>query len=203
MKNYQRQLKQLREKQKLTIEGVASKMGFSAQTIQMLEDTDDLFSLNLPTPSLKNYFRKYAECLQMPEKKIVSLLNRIDYLDYKRSRRGKLKAFDYFNRLMILILLAVLGYTAYQLYLEEKANALKQSVITLPSPINTSSSQDTTTGDTTTQSQQKTLDNNNTQDLADKGTTTQPTTDAQQLKQQAPIGLYPLKKPAETASHSS
>lgn len=141
MNSFQQQLKHLREQQQLTVDGVASKMSFTAQTIQMLEDTDDLFSLELPTQSLKNYYRKYGECLGMPERKIVSMLNRIDYLDYKRSRKGKMKPFDYLNRLVILVLIALLGHTAYMLYQQQKANALKQSVVTLNAPIVSSSDQ--------------------------------------------------------------
>ncbi len=144
MKSYQQYLKTIREKNKLSVEGVASKMSFSAKTIEMLEESADIFSLNLPTPSLKNYFRKYAETLGIPEKRIIRLLNRIDYLDYKRSRKGKMKAFDYINRLIILILIVALGYTVHALYQQEKANALKQSVVTLPSPVVTPSSADTT-----------------------------------------------------------
>ncbi|WHN66224.1 hypothetical protein [Cysteiniphilum sp. QT6929] len=135
MNSFQQQLKHLREQQQLTVDGVASKMSFTAQTIQMLEDTDDLFSLELPTQSLKNYYRKYGECLGMPERKIVSMLNRIDYLDYKRSRKGKMKPFDYLNRLVILVLIALLGHTVYTLYQQQKANALKQSVVTLSAPV--------------------------------------------------------------------
>ena len=141
MNSFQQQLKHLREQQQLTVDGAASKMSFTAQTIQMLEDTDDLFSLELPTQSLKNYYRKYGECLGMPERKIVSMLNRIDYLDYKRSRKGKMKPFDYINRLIILILIVVLGHTVYVLYQQQKANALKQSVVTLSSPIVSSSTE--------------------------------------------------------------
>ncbi|WP_151193211.1 helix-turn-helix domain-containing protein [Cysteiniphilum sp. JM-1] len=135
MNSFQQQLKHLREQQQLTVDGVASRMSFTAQTIQMLEDTDDLFSLELPTQSLKNYYRKYGECLGMPERKIVSMLNRIDYLDYKRSRKGKMKPFDYLNRLVILVLIALLGHTVYTLYQQQKANALKQSVVTLSAPV--------------------------------------------------------------------
>ncbi|WP_192482771.1 MULTISPECIES: hypothetical protein [Cysteiniphilum] len=141
MNSFQQQLKHLREQQQLTVDGAASKMSFTAQTIQMLEDTDDLFSLELPTQSLKNYYRKYGECLGMPERKIVSMLNRIDYLDYKRSRKGKMKPFDYINRLIILILIVLLGHTVYVLYQQQKANALKQSVVTLSSPIVSSSTE--------------------------------------------------------------
>ena len=134
MKTYQQLLKTTREKQKLSIKGVATKMSFSEQSIQRLEDQDDIFSLNLPTKSLKNYYRKYGECLGLPEKKIVSILNRIDYLDYKRSRKGKMKPFDYLNRLAILTLLALLAYNIYGFYQQQKEQALKQSVITLPAP---------------------------------------------------------------------
>ncbi len=141
MNSFQQQLKHLREQQQLTVDGAASKMSFTAQTIQMLEDTDDLFSLELPTQSLKNYYRKYGECLGMPERKIVSMLNRIDYLDYKRSRKGKMKPFDYINRLIILILIVLLGHTVYVLYQQQKANALKQSVVTLSAPIVSSSTE--------------------------------------------------------------
>lgn len=144
MNSFQQQLKHLRQEQQLTIDGAASKMSFTAQTIQMLEDTDDLFSLNLPTQSLKNYYRKYGECLGTPERKIVSMLNRIDYLDYKRSRKGKIKPFDYLNRLVILALIALLSHTVYTLYQQQKANALKQSVVTVNAPVvSTPSEQDT------------------------------------------------------------
>ncbi|WP_116964022.1 helix-turn-helix domain-containing protein [Fastidiosibacter lacustris] len=154
MYSFQQQLKQLREKQKLTVEVIATKMSFTAQTIHMLEDSEDLFSLNLPTQSLKNYYRKYAECLGMQERKIINILNYIDYLDYKHSSRGKMKVFDYINRLAILILIGFLAYTVYGLYLQEKANALKQSVITLPSPTTTAQQQKVTANLTTDQSTQ-------------------------------------------------
>ena len=135
MKNYQQYLKQLREKQQLSTQTIASKMSFSVKTIEMLEDTGDLFSLNLPLPSLKSYLRKYAEQLKMPERKIIRMLNRIDYLNYQRARKGKLKPFDYFNRLAIVVLIALLGYLVYGLYQEQKQNAIRQSIDKLPSPV--------------------------------------------------------------------
>ena len=136
MQKFQQQLKQLREKQQLSIETVASQIGFSSNTIEMLENTEDLFALKLPVQSLKNYFRKYAECLETPEKKIISMLNRIDYLDYKRMRKAKPKLFDYLNRLVIISLVILLGWLVYIVYMEQKANALKQSIVKLPSPVN-------------------------------------------------------------------
>jgi len=136
MQKFQQHLKQLREKQQLSIETVASQIGFSSNTIEILENTEDLFVLKLPVQSLKNYFRKYAECLETSEKKIISMLDRIDYLDYKRMRKAKLKLFDYLNRLVIISLVILLGWLVYIVYMEQKANALKQSIVKLPSPVN-------------------------------------------------------------------
>lgn len=135
MNSFQEQLKHLRKEQKLTIDSAASKISFTAQTIQMLENHDNLFSLDLPTQSLKNYYRRYGEHLGMSERKIVSMLNRIDYLDYNRLRKGKMKPFDYLNRAVILTLIIILGHTIYMLYQQQKVNALKQSVVTLNAPI--------------------------------------------------------------------
>ena len=63
------------------------------------------------------------------------MLNRIDYLDYKRMRKASPKFFDYINRVLIVGLLILLGWIVYMLYIEQKANALKQNIVTLPSPV--------------------------------------------------------------------
>ncbi|MFZ9034628.1 MAG: helix-turn-helix domain-containing protein [Francisellaceae bacterium] len=135
MKNYQKQLIEMREKQKLTTEAIASQLSISDKTIQMLEDSNDIFALDIGIPPLKSYYRKYAEALNMPEKKILALLNHIDYLDYKHHRRGRMTGFDYLNRLVILILLAALGYSVYNFYLTQQAEAQKQNVVMLGSPL--------------------------------------------------------------------
>ena len=135
MNSFQQKLKYLREKQQLTIDGAASKTNFTAQTIKILEETDNLFLLDLPIQSLKKYYRKYGESLDMPEKNIISILNKIDYLGYKNSRKGKMKPFDYINRLLLFALIILLGHSIYKLYQQQKANALKQSIVTLISPI--------------------------------------------------------------------
>jgi len=154
MKNYQLQLKMLREQQKLSTEAVASKMSFTPSTIVMLEDTDDIFSLKLPTASLKNYFRKYAESLNMPEKKIVRMLNRIDYLDYKRSLKGKLTSVDFLNRTIILVAIFIIGYNVNIIYQRQKVIIAKQNTIILSSPVIKENSTSTIKTD------KKTQDNN-------------------------------------------
>ncbi|WP_440615243.1 hypothetical protein [Cysteiniphilum sp. 6C5] len=194
MNSFQQQLKHLREHQQLTVDGVASKMSFTAQTIQMLEDTDDLFSLELPTQSLKNYYRKYGECLGMPERKIVSMLNRIDYLDYKRSRKGKIKPFDYLNRLVILILIALLGHTVYALYQQQKANALKQSIVTLSAPIVSSSAEQEspiTSPPANNQTSDTVATPNTTIPNTSNATTINPTSESAAINTAAPTTLQP------------
>ena len=134
MKNYQKFLKRTREQKNISINGIAAKMNFLPETVIMLESTNDIFELNLPIKSIKNYFRKYAECLDIPEKKIVRILNYIDYLEHNRfSKKGKIKSFDLINRTIIFILILIITYLSYKFYLQEKKNIMTKNIVLLPS----------------------------------------------------------------------
>ncbi|MDE5019016.1 DNA-binding protein, partial [Francisella tularensis subsp. holarctica] len=72
--------------------------------IPLIEAADNNILLLNSSSVLKNQIRRYCEYLEIPEKKIVSILNKLDILYYKKSRDGKLKFFEYINRLAILVI---------------------------------------------------------------------------------------------------
>ena len=62
---------------------------------------------------LKNQVRRYCEYLEIKERKIISILKKIYFLYFKKSRYGKLKIFDYINRLLILAIILTIGFLVY------------------------------------------------------------------------------------------
>lgn len=168
MKQYQEILIKLRAEKNLSIEAAASQLNLSETTLAQFEQTDDVLSLGYALPALKNALRKYAELLGMPERRIVSMLNRVDYLDFKRSRKGKMTGFDYLNRLVILGLIIVLGFVIHAFYDEQKELANRQIDIVLPSPVATQPTRNVPTpavirAQTTVTTEN--LDNNNTNNI--------------------------------------
>ncbi|QWU99816.1 helix-turn-helix domain-containing protein [Francisella salimarina] len=108
MHSFQTFLKSAREAKELQRETVADAINLSVQTIEIIEEADNDSLLQNSSSVLKNQVRRYCEYLEISEKKIVSILNKIDVLHYKKSRYGKLKLFDYINRFAILILAVVI-----------------------------------------------------------------------------------------------
>ncbi|MBK2168391.1 helix-turn-helix domain-containing protein [Francisella tularensis] len=104
MHNFQFFLKSVRDSRELKRETIADAINLSVETIQLIEEADNNSLLLNSSSVLKNQIRRYCEYLEIPEKKIVSILNKIDILYYKKSRYGKLKFFDYINRLAILVI---------------------------------------------------------------------------------------------------
>ncbi|MFV9975678.1 MAG: helix-turn-helix domain-containing protein [Francisella endosymbiont of Hyalomma asiaticum] len=104
MHNFQTFLKSVRDSRQLKRETIADAINLSVETIQLIEEADNDSLLLNSSSVLKNQIRRYCEYLEIPEKKIVSMLNKIDILFYKKSRYGKLKFFDYINRLTILVI---------------------------------------------------------------------------------------------------
>ena len=104
MHNFQTFLKSVRDSRQLKRETIADAINLSVETIQLIEEADNDSLLLNSSSVLKNQIRRYCEYLEVPEKKIVSILNKIDILFYKKSRYGKLKFFDYINRLTILVI---------------------------------------------------------------------------------------------------
>ncbi|OIN83848.1 helix-turn-helix domain-containing protein [Francisella sp. TX07-6608] len=104
MHNFQSFLKSVRDSRELKRETIADAINLSVETIQLIEEADNNSLLLNSSSVLKNQIRRYCEYLEIPEKKIVSILNKIDILYYKKSRYGKLKFFDYINRLAILVI---------------------------------------------------------------------------------------------------
>ena len=145
MQHYQEMLKKLREEKKLTIEAAASQLNLSETTLTQFEQSNNILTLGYALPALKNAMRKYAEFLGMPERRIVSMLNRVDYLEFKRSRKGKMTGFDYLNRLVILGLIALLAWVIHSFYNEQKELAHRQIDIVLPSPVHSISTTQATT----------------------------------------------------------
>lgn len=104
MHSFQFFLKSVRDSRELKRETIADAINLSVETIQLIEEADNDELLLNSSSVLKNQIRRYCEYLEIPEKKIVSILNKIDILYYKKSRYGKLKFFDYINRFAILII---------------------------------------------------------------------------------------------------
>ncbi|MEY8703137.1 helix-turn-helix domain-containing protein [Francisella philomiragia] len=137
MHNFQTFLKTTREAKELQIETVADSINLSVQTIEIIEEADNDSLLQNSSSVLKNQIRRYCEYLEIPEKKIVSMLNKIDVLYYKKSRYGKLKFFDYLNRLAILIIaiaiiILVVKHVKENMYIASTEEGPKSSIIYTP-----------------------------------------------------------------------
>ncbi|WP_407877814.1 helix-turn-helix domain-containing protein [Francisella sciaenopsi] len=137
MHNFQTFLKMTREAKELQTETVADAINLSVQTIEIIEEADNDSLLQNSNSVLKNQIRRYCEYLEIPEKKIVSMLNKIDVLYYKKSRYGKLKFFDYLNRLAILIIaiaiiVLVVKHIKENMYIASTEEGPKSSIIYTP-----------------------------------------------------------------------
>lgn len=137
MHNFQTFLKTTREAKELQIETVADAINLSVQTIEIIEEANNDSLLQNSSSVLKNQIRRYYEYLEIPEKKIVSMLNKIDVLYYKKSRYGKLKFFDYLNRLAILIIaiaiiVLVVKHIKENMYIASIEEGPKSSIIYTP-----------------------------------------------------------------------
>ncbi len=137
MHNFQTFLKTTREAKKLQLETVADAINLSVQTIKIIEEADNDSLLQNSSSVLKNQIRRYCEYLEIPERKIVSMLNKIDVLYYKKSRYGKLKFFDYLNRLAILIIaiaiiILVVKHIKENMYIASIEESPKSSIIYTP-----------------------------------------------------------------------
>lgn len=137
MHNFQTFLKTTREAKELQLETVADAINLSVQTIKIIEEADNDSLLQNSSSVLKNQIRRYCEYLEIPEKKIVSMLNKIDVLYYKKSRYGKLKFFDYLNRLAILIIaiaiiILVVKHIKENMYIASTEESPKSSIIYTP-----------------------------------------------------------------------
>ncbi|MBK2026883.1 helix-turn-helix domain-containing protein [Allofrancisella guangzhouensis] len=104
MHNFQTFLKNTRESKNLEQKTIADATNLSVEAIENIENSDNDILLQNSSTLLKNQVRRYCEYLEIPEKKITSILNKIDILYYKKSKYGKLKLFDYLNRLAIIII---------------------------------------------------------------------------------------------------
>lgn len=108
MHNFQSFIKSTRESKELNLDTIADAINLSEDTLQIIEEADNDTLLQSSSSLLKNQIRRYCEYLEVSEKKIVSILNKVDILFYKKSRYGKLKAFDYINRLAIIIIIVAI-----------------------------------------------------------------------------------------------
>ncbi|QIW09737.1 helix-turn-helix domain-containing protein [Francisella sp. LA112445] len=124
MHNFQSFIKSTRESKELKRDNVADAIDLSEDTIQIIEEADNDSLLQSSSSLLKNQIRRYCEYLEIPEKKIVSILNKVDILYYKKSRYGKLKTFDYLNRLAILVIIIAIVVLAVK-QVKEKMDAAK------------------------------------------------------------------------------
>ena len=137
MHNFQSFLKSTRESKKIQIETVANAINLSSDTIKIIEQANTNELLQTSNSLLKNQIRRYCEYLEVSEKKIVSMLSKLDILYYKKSRYGKLKTFDYINRLAILIIIIAIVFLGYQYVekmkaIEESAHQNETSIIYTP-----------------------------------------------------------------------
>jgi len=115
MHNFQAYIKSIRESKSLEQKTIADAINLSEDTIQNIEEADNNNLLQTSSTVLKNQVRRYCEYLEVNERKIISILNKIDILYYKKSRYGKLKPFDYLNRIMILGLIIAIGVLGFQI----------------------------------------------------------------------------------------
>jgi cytoskeletal protein RodZ len=113
MHSFQTFLKNTRESKSLEQQTISDATNLSLDAIQTIEDADNKDLLENSGSLLKNQVRRYCEYLEIKERKIISILNKIDLLYFKKSRYGKLKMFDYINRLFILIIILAIGFLAY------------------------------------------------------------------------------------------
>lgn len=114
MFNFQYYIKSIRESKNLERDTVAHATNLSIETIMLIEEADSNSLLQTSSTLLKNQIRRYCEYLEIKEKKIISILNKLDILYYKKSRYGKLKFFDYLNRFVMLILIVAIAFLGYQ-----------------------------------------------------------------------------------------
>jgi cytoskeleton protein RodZ len=115
MHNFQSYIKSIRESKSLKQKTIADAINLSEDTIQNIEEADNNNLLQTSSTVLKNQVRRYCEYLEVNERKIISILNKIDILYYKKSRYGKLKPFDYLNRIVILGLVIAIGVLGFQI----------------------------------------------------------------------------------------
>ena len=126
MHNFQSFIKSARESKELKRDTIADAINLSEDTIQIIEEADNDTLLQSSNSLLKNQIRRYCEYLEIPEKKIVSILNKVDILHYKKSHYGKHKAFDYINRLAIIIIIVAIVVLAVK-QVKEKMDVAKSN----------------------------------------------------------------------------
>ncbi len=162
MHNFQSYIKSIRESKSLEQKTIADAINLSQETVQNIEEADNKNLLQTSSSLLKNQVRRYCEYLEIPERKIISILNKIDVLYYKKSKYGKLKPFDYLNRIVILGLIVAIGALSYQevqkrmsIASNDHYESSKSSIIYTPiddEMTNDGDSQDSSTSDTTNSS---------------------------------------------------
>jgi cytoskeleton protein RodZ len=113
--NFQSYIKSIRESKSLEQKTIAYAINLSEETIQNIEEADNNNLLQTSSSVLKNQVRRYCEYLEVNEKKIIYILNKIDVLYYIKSHYGKLKLFDYLNRIVILGLIIAIGTLGFQI----------------------------------------------------------------------------------------
>ena len=164
MHNFQSYITSIRESKNLEQKTIADAINLSEETIQTIEEADNNLLLQSSITLLKNQIRKYCEYLEVQERKVISILNKIDVLYYKQSRYGKLKPFDYLNRLLILSIIIAIVILGFQM-IQNKISIASSNVnsressksLIIYTPINyeidnNGNSQDTTVNDYTNNS---------------------------------------------------
>lgn len=140
--SFQSFIKMTRDNKGLEQQTVADATNLSLDTIKTIEEAHGNILLQESGTVLKNQIRRYCEYLEVPEKKIVSILNKIDILYYKKAKYGKMKAFDYLNRLAILVIsitLIVLVFAFVKKHAAIDTNEIAQNTENTPiiyTPIN-------------------------------------------------------------------
>ncbi|MFC4892666.1 helix-turn-helix domain-containing protein [Pseudofrancisella aestuarii] len=142
MYSFQSFIKMTRDSKGLEQQTVADATNLSLDTIKTIEEAHGNLLLQESSTVLKNQIRRYCEYLEVSEKKIVSILNKIDILYYKKAKYGKMKAFDYINRLIIVaisITLIVLVFAFVKKHASIDTNETAQNTENAPiiyTPIN-------------------------------------------------------------------
>ncbi|MEY8702460.1 helix-turn-helix domain-containing protein, partial [Francisella philomiragia] len=102
MKSFQEIIKSYRESKGLNLSTAADAINIPEETIILIEQGDNCKITEQPSAIVKDKVKRYCEYLSIPENYIRYIINSIDILYYKKSRYGKMKPFDYFNRVAIV-----------------------------------------------------------------------------------------------------
>ncbi|WP_150465794.1 helix-turn-helix domain-containing protein [Francisella sp. SYW-2] len=123
MSNFQEIIRSYREYKGLSITTVADAINIPEETIIIIEQGDSYKITQQPSTILKDRIKRYCEYLNIPKNHITYILNSIDILYYKKAKYGKMKLFDYFNRIAIISISLLIIYLSSNIIEKKIANS--------------------------------------------------------------------------------